>query len=145
MFIDLEFKRWLRDAIGPRNYNMLDPTAGANGDQRIYPYAAEVSICPMQYEVSRLTRPKQGGALRSLIRQFEAQKKLFQGLPGDIKLDMPPPLNKLTIDGRVREGELTITRYVLMISRWQRWFLADRIAGTRWHKSSQNALMVYLH
>ena len=46
--------------------------------------------------------------MRELIKRFEVKKKLFSSSSGDITLELPEPLNKVTIEGRVREGELTI-------------------------------------
>ena len=47
--------------------------------------------------------------MRQLIRAFDARKKVFANGIGPMLLDLPGPLNGLTIEGKVREGELTIS------------------------------------
>ena len=52
------------------------------------------------------------GVMRQLINQFNFKKAVFSNsTTSDIKLDLPAPLNTLTIEGRVKEGELVIYRY----------------------------------
>lgn len=46
--------------------------------------------------------------MRQLIKEFDAEKKRFSNSTTVIKIELPEPLDKLTIEGRVNEGELTI-------------------------------------
>ena len=89
------FKGWLRDTIGRERYAEIDP---ANARQhRISPHTAET------------------GAMRELIKRFIVQKQaLSNSSRSDIKLNLPAPLNTLTIEGLVKEGELTIHRSVTL-------------------------------
>ena len=89
VFIDMAFKKWLRKTIEPHNYYLLDPANA--GKKRIYPYASE------------------SGPMREVINRFEAKKKVFDSSTTEIRLDLPEPLDKLTIPGKVNQGQLTIT------------------------------------
>jgi hypothetical protein len=51
--------------------------------------------------------------MRELLRRFEVKKKAFSATTQEIKLDLPPPLDKLDVQGKINQGELTITRWVL--------------------------------
>jgi len=92
IFIDLEFKKWLRTVLGEGNYLLLDPDSEG---QAITPYARE------------------GRAMRHIMREFDLFKREFKNDGRDIKMDLPEPLNTLTIPGRVDEGELIITKFVV--------------------------------
>ena len=47
--------------------------------------------------------------MRELIKRFNARKAVFSNLNHDpIKIDLPPPLNGLSIQGRIYQGELTM-------------------------------------
>lgn len=81
---------WLRRAIGKGQYARLDPSDSGG---RINPYKTQMP------------------AMRELIRRFEERKKRFSTTSDDVTVDLPPPLDRLTIEGRVRQGELTIYRY----------------------------------
>lgn len=89
-FVDLNFKRWLRDEVlGPEIYGEIDPINARQ--QRMSPHAVET------------------GAMRELMKQFEIEKKAFKiSGPDEIKLDLPAPLDNLSIDGRAGAGTLTI-------------------------------------
>ena len=50
--------------------------------------------------------------MREVNQAFEGHKKGFHQLSGDMQLDLPPPLQKLNVSGKVEEGELNITKYV---------------------------------
>lgn len=91
-FIDLNFKRWLRDEVlGPEIYGEIDPINARQ--QRMSPHAVET------------------GPMRELMKQFEIEKKLFKvSGPDEIKLDLPAPLDNLSIDGRAGGGTLTMRR-----------------------------------
>jgi hypothetical protein len=90
-FIDTAFKRWLRKELEPEMYGKLDP---ANARGRFSPHSVE------------------SGPMRDLIKRFELKKKGFSNASQDIKLNLPAPLDRLTIDGRVNEGELIIYKFV---------------------------------
>jgi hypothetical protein len=51
------------------------------------------------------------GPMRELMKRFEKEKVQFSLSSHDVHLDLPAPLNMLNIDGRVKEGELTIYMY----------------------------------
>lgn len=51
--------------------------------------------------------------MRGLIKQFSSRKEAFSNDDyAPIKLDLPPPLDALNIEGRVDQGELTLYWYV---------------------------------
>jgi hypothetical protein len=51
--------------------------------------------------------------MRELIKAFDARKKTFSNDVSEVKFDLPTGnLDKLNIPGKLKEGELTITRYV---------------------------------
>jgi hypothetical protein len=56
--------------------------------------------------------------MRELLRRFEVKKKAFSATTQEIKLDLPPPLDKLDVQGKINQGELTITRSVLADWPW---------------------------
>ncbi|KAK5163262.1 uncharacterized protein LTR77_010848 [Saxophila tyrrhenica] len=90
-WIDTAFKSWLRDEIGWDNYAQLDRVNAWT--QRISPHTGE------------------NGPMRELMRRFREKKVVFPNpTEADIKLDLPSPLNSLTIGKRVVGGELTIRR-----------------------------------
>jgi hypothetical protein len=90
IYIDQEFKKWLQKLI-PRHYRSLDP---CNANQKISAHATE------------------GGQMRTLMKKFDILKKRFKTDTDEMTLNLPEPLNKLTIEGIVSEGEITITKYV---------------------------------
>jgi hypothetical protein len=87
IYIDQNFKHWLSDLLG-KYYQELDP---GNAGQKISAHATE------------------GGQMRAMMQEFDAIKRSFNQNSADIKLDLPEPLNDLTIEG-VSDGEFTITK-----------------------------------
>ena len=89
--IDTAFKGWVREVLGRDRYAELDP---ANARQhRLSPHTAET------------------GPMRELIHRFNVKKAAFSNSSqSDIKLDLPAPLSGLSIEDRVKDGELTIHR-----------------------------------
>lgn len=88
-YIDANFKRWLQRVIGDRYYRVLDPR---NIGQQVGVHTSE---------------SKQ---MRQLMKEFDPHKKAFSNNVGDVMmLDLPAPLEKLNIVGKVSEGELIIT------------------------------------
>lgn len=57
----------------------------------------------------------EGGQMRELMKRFGARKKIFSNNLQETKLDLPEPLDKLNVPGKIKEGELTITQYVSLI------------------------------
>jgi len=87
-FINFEFKKWLQKLIGEKNYAAIDPNT------------------VMGKITSHVT---EGKAMRDLMTKFDNRKKRFTGLKDDvIRLEMPAPLEKLTIHGKVDEGDFVI-------------------------------------
>ncbi|KAF2473069.1 actin-like ATPase domain-containing protein [Lindgomyces ingoldianus] len=89
IFINLEFKKWLRELIGDKHYQKLDP----------------------HMEMSKITsHAVEGRALRELMKNFNAQKEVFTKNYGrSISMDLPAPLENLDIPGKVNHGEITIS------------------------------------
>ena len=54
--------------------------------------------------------------MRAVIKQFDSMKRKFSNNVPDMKLDLPGQLSGVSIPGRVKEGELKITKYVTCIS-----------------------------
>lgn len=59
----------------------------------------------------------EGGKMRQVMRQFEGHKRAFHGASSDMRIDLPDPLHKVSIDGKIEDGELTITKCV-HVSCW---------------------------
>jgi hypothetical protein len=86
----MEFKKWLRDLIGPKNYQKIDPNTVMG---KITSHAVE------------------GKAMRNIMEQFDDRKERFEGPEdGDIHIQLPEPLNDLTIPGKVDEGGFDIPK-----------------------------------
>lgn len=75
--------------LGEERYHVLD---GRGDGERISAHAME------------------GGKMRYVMRQFESHKRAFHGASHEMAIELPDPLHKLNIDGKVEEGELTITK-----------------------------------
>ncbi|KAH7070302.1 hypothetical protein FB567DRAFT_613128 [Paraphoma chrysanthemicola] len=89
VFINENFKRWLRTQIGENNWRQLDP------DLRMDKATSHESETP---------------AMRELMDTFDDHKERFAaGESRDVRFDLPPPLDNLTA-GNVRSGEVTIPR-----------------------------------
>lgn len=58
----------------------------------------------------------EGKEMRAVIKQFDSMKRKFSNNVPDMKLDLPGQLSGVSIPGRVKEGELKITKYVTCIS-----------------------------
>ena len=88
-FINGNFKQWLHSVLGEDLYRVLDD----RGDgERISAHSSE------------------GGKMRHIMRQFESHKRAFHGASPDMSVDLPDPLHRLIIDGKIEEGDLTITK-----------------------------------
>jgi hypothetical protein len=88
VYIDGAFKSWLKEQIGDENYKELDPR---NASQKISSHATE------------------GKQMRALMKTFDGYKRKFSEDHRDIKMDLPEPLDDLTVGKQVLGGELTIT------------------------------------
>lgn len=88
IFINLAFKKWLRELIGPENYQQLDQ---AQLVEKISSHDAE------------------GERMRTLMKSFDIFKRKFVQGHRDIKIDLPEPLENLNLDNRVVGGQITIT------------------------------------
>ena len=84
----MAFKSWLKRTIGEKNYRYLDP---GDASQKISSIANE------------------GKKMKELLRAFEPYKWKFSKDSWDILLDLPEPLDDLTIENNVLGGELRIT------------------------------------
>lgn len=91
IFVNLEFRKWLRQLLGDKNYQKLDP----------------------YMEMSKITsHATEGPALRDLMKAFDAWKRGFtKNFGRDIPIDLPAPLQDLDIPGKVNHGEITIPWY----------------------------------
>lgn len=89
VFINREFLKWLRDKLGIENYQKLDPNLDIDKE------AFHASESP---------------AMRYLMQNFDERKQSFDQDSGDFYLDLPEPLENLTIDGVVNQGEMLIPR-----------------------------------
>jgi hypothetical protein len=82
--------------IGDQYYHQLDPNADLEGFS---------------------SHTAEGPAMRQLMNQFIAFKKEFELNSPNSSLDLPHPLDGITIAGRVNDGEITITKSVILYSR----------------------------
>ncbi|KAH7085513.1 hypothetical protein BKA63DRAFT_598156 [Paraphoma chrysanthemicola] len=92
IFINRAFLKWLRDILGEQNYRQLDPNLDIDKD------AFHASESP---------------AMRYLMQKFDERKQGFDRDSGDIYLDLPDPLDALTIPGVVDQGQMTIPRELM--------------------------------
>lgn len=93
VFINMEFRKWLRNLIGPKNYQKIDQNTVMG---KITSHSVE------------------GKAMRNLMEQFDDRKKAFTGSEdGDIAIRLPEPLADLSIPGKVDEGEVIISNSVM--------------------------------
>lgn len=86
IYIDLAFKRWLKDLLGQSNYLILDP----ENEGEIRSHAAE------------------GERMRELMKAFTRKKISFKNNVGDIRIGLPSPLDTLEWGPAVRAGEIAI-------------------------------------
>ncbi|KAF2249310.1 hypothetical protein BU26DRAFT_519428 [Trematosphaeria pertusa] len=89
IFINLEFKKWLKRLIGEAKYRELDPDLDVDKNAA---HAFETT------------------SMRQLMRDFDTLKRDFQpNSHQDFHLDLPHPLANLDIPDVVNKGEITIT------------------------------------
>lgn len=88
VYIDGAFKAWLKKIIGNQNYQQLDPR---NASQKISSHATE------------------GKEMRILMKEFEKYKRKFNKDHREIKMDLPEPLDDITVGKKVLGGEVSIT------------------------------------
>ena len=89
IFINMEFKKWLRKLLSREQYEKLDPNLD------IEKFATHASETP---------------SMRALMKEFDQKKRQF-GLDGQgCQLELPEPLENISIPGRVNQGLLTIRR-----------------------------------
>jgi hypothetical protein len=87
IFIDDAFKEWLRNILGAKHYRTLDSRSTKN---RIRSHATE------------------SGEMRAIMKVFDPYKKKFTKDGRDFKLDLPEPLDNLSLKDHIIDGELTI-------------------------------------
>lgn len=88
IFINLAFKRWLKNLIGERNYQQLDQTL-------------------LIHKIS--SHDVEGEYMRELMKNFDIHKRKFKEGHRDIKMDLPGPLENLNIENTVVGGQFIIT------------------------------------
>lgn len=88
-YIDAEFKKWLASILGERHFKSLDPNSRGKN----------------------LSRTSEEPAMRKIMEQFDGLKKRFVASSPDMHIELPEPLDKITVPGKVYQGELTITKY----------------------------------
>lgn len=90
MFINLAFKQWLRELIGPVHYQELDES-------------------PIVQKIT--AHDTEGPHMREVMADFDAWKRKFKKGHRDIKMEFSEgsPLANLDIPGKVFGGEFTIT------------------------------------
>jgi hypothetical protein len=87
LFVNLAFKRWLKDLLGNELYQDLDQ--------------GQIS-----YKIS--SHDTEGERMRNLMKAFEIRKQRFTVGSRDIRLDLPEPLHNLSLPDRVNCGRITI-------------------------------------
>jgi hypothetical protein len=88
VFVNLAFKKWLRQLLGADIYKELDQTQLAS---KIH------------------SRDAEGERMRALMKRFDIQKLKFRKGQRDIKIDLPEPFENLDIENKVIGGQITIT------------------------------------
>jgi hypothetical protein len=89
IFINLEFKKWLRNILTDEYYQKLDPNLDI---EKLATHASE-------------TPP-----MRLLMKEFDLKKRNFGLHDPDCRMELPTPLENHSIPGRVDQGLLTIRR-----------------------------------
>ena len=92
IFIDLVFKKWLKNLLGEKNYQKLD---SAELVHKIVSHSTE------------------GSWMRELMSNFNQWKRRFNKDHGDIKMNLSDSLHNLNLDMRVVGGEIRITKSVI--------------------------------
>ena len=87
IFIDMAFKKWLRNLLGEK-YKELDQGQ-------------------LAHKIS--SHDTEGGRMRTLMKDFNIQKRRFKKDQRDIKIDLPEPLDNLNMGHKVVGGEITIS------------------------------------
>jgi len=90
MFVNLEFKKWLRKVLTDVHYMKLDPNLDIGS------FASHASETP---------------AMRLLMKDFDLKKKHFTVGSFDCQIELPPPLENHSVPGYVDLGLLTIKKY----------------------------------
>ena len=90
IFIDLAFKKWLRDLLGEKTYQKLDQA------QLVHKISSHVT---------------EGRQMRILMSDFNKLKTKFERNHRDMRMDLPEPLHNLNMDN-VEGGQITITKSV---------------------------------
>lgn len=57
-----------------------------------------------------LSRTSEDERMRFVMEQFDGLKRRFVANSSDGKIDLPEPIDKINIPGKVYQGELTITK-----------------------------------
>lgn len=91
IFINLEFKKWLRMLLGEEEYLKLDPNLDIDKN------ANHASETP---------------AMRELMQAFDDVKKQFAFSTPDVRFSLRGELENLDIFGKVNKGLITIPQYV---------------------------------
>lgn len=86
-FIDRNFKRWLSDLIGDRNYRILDPK---NASEKI--------------------SAPQGKDMRAITDAFDRFKRQYHQNARESRLYLPDSLQDLNIGDKIIDGELIISK-----------------------------------
>ncbi|KAJ4412725.1 hypothetical protein N0V91_000487 [Didymella pomorum] len=89
IFINQEFKAWLRRFLGDEEYRKLDPNLDIERNA---------------------THASESPAMRALMKNFDAFKKGFEPNSRDLKVTLPEPLQNLTIPGRVNKGLFVLSK-----------------------------------
>jgi len=61
----------------------------------------------------KISRTSESSRMRFVMKQFDVYKKNFHATSPSKKIDLPEPIHKISIPGKVKDGELTITKYDL--------------------------------
>lgn len=88
IFINLAFKKWLRDLLGKDIYQILDQA---------------------QLVTKIRSHDAEGERMRVLMKRFDVHKRKFAKGHRDIKIDLPEPFEDLDKDNIVVGGQITIT------------------------------------
>lgn len=90
IFINQEFKKWIREWIGDDEYRKLDPNLDIARDA---------------------THASETAPMRELMKRFDVLKKQFGvGDSRKLPLTLPEPIQNLNIPGKVDHGLIRITR-----------------------------------
>jgi hypothetical protein len=58
----------------------------------------------------KISKTSESSRMRRIMKQFDSYKRNFEGNTPAMKIDLPEPIDKISISGKINQGELTIKK-----------------------------------